>query len=325
MAEVLAETNLLPANVLFIDDNPVNRAEMQAAYPEMRILGGEPHLWRHILLLAPETQPAAITVESEARTEMVQAQIRRETERKRMSSEEFLQTLDVRIQFSPIAGVDDPRFARVLELINKTNQFNTTGKRWTLEECVACFVTGVEFHAFEVTDRFTKYGLVGVLILTPGEIRQFVMSCRVMGLLAEAAAVAYAVNCLAERGDAEAFAQMIDSVRNLPCRGVYLQAGFEAAEGGGGADDAANGLPRPHRRRPAEGDVNFARSLLERTGSVSDVGVIAESSHARSWISCVFLANLGRSRLPRPSARYANLAFGTGAHRLELHGRKAAG
>jgi FkbH-like protein len=232
MAEVLAETNLLPANVLFIDDNPVNRAEMQAVYPEMRILGGEPHLWRHILLLAPEMQPAAITAESEARTEMVQAQIRRETERKRMSSEEFLQTLDVRIQFSPIAGVDDPRFARVLELINKTNQFNTTGKRWTLEECVACFVSGVEFHAFEVTDRFTKYGLVGVLILTSGEIQQFVMSCRVMGLLAEAAAVAYAVNCLAERGDAEAFAQMIDSVRNLPCRGVYLQAGFEAAEGG---------------------------------------------------------------------------------------------
>ena len=232
MAELLAEVNLLPSNVLFIDDNPANRAEMQAAYSEMRTLGGEPHLWRHVLLLAPETQPPAITSESEARTEMVQAQIQRENERKQMSSEQFLRTLNVRLQFSSIVDVGDPRFPRVFELINKTNQFNTTGRRWTLEECVAGFGAGIEFHAFEVSDRFTNYGLVGVLILAPGEIRQFVMSCRIMGLDAEVAAVAYAVNRLAKRGDVEVFAQVIETARNLPCRGVYAHAGFEAGERG---------------------------------------------------------------------------------------------
>jgi len=232
LAEIMAEVNVLPGNVLYIDDNPVEREAVKAAFPEVRVLGGTPLAWRRVLLWAAETQRAAITAESTKRTEMVQAQIRREQQRQVMTQEEFLPSLKLRIKMFTISDITPPSFARALELINKTNQFNTTGKRWTLEECGAAFRTGSVFYAFELADIYTDYGLVGVLITTGNRIGQFVMSCRVLGLEVATAAVAEAVRRLRLQGARDIFASMTETPRNLPCRHVYAGLGFTAAPGG---------------------------------------------------------------------------------------------
>src|SRR5437762_11667216 len=69
---ILEEANLLPKSVVFVDDNPVERAAVKAAFPDIAGLGRNPYLWRRILLWAPETQVAAITTASAARTELVE-------------------------------------------------------------------------------------------------------------------------------------------------------------------------------------------------------------------------------------------------------------
>src|SRR5207248_7845569 len=94
----------------------------------------------------------------------------------------------------------DRRFPRTLELINKTNQFNTTGKRWTLQECESLFRDGGSIFVLEVADRYTVYGIVGVLLVQGGDIVQFVMSCRVVGMDVEIAAVSGVLQALAGRG-----------------------------------------------------------------------------------------------------------------------------
>jgi len=231
MKEILQVVNLLPRNVVYIDDNPAQRADIQRAFPDIRVLGGTPSLWRHSLLWAPETQVLSITSESAARTAMIQAHVRREEERNALPAEEFLRSLDVSMPLFRITGVDHPRFDRVIELINKTNQFNTTGKRWSFEECKAAFAQGVRFYAFEVSDRFTDYGLVGVLIVDRNVIRQFVMSCRVMGLEAELAAVAYVCEQITGAGSDQILAAMECTERNLPCRDVYARSGFVEIDG----------------------------------------------------------------------------------------------
>jgi predicted enzyme involved in methoxymalonyl-ACP biosynthesis len=119
-----------------------------------------------------------------------------------------------------------------LELINKTNQFNTTGRRWSREECVAAFAAGTAFHAFEVSDLYTEYGLVGVLIVEGDRILQFVMSCRIMGLEAEIAAIARVAQITGDNGATELFANMVATDRNLPCRDLYSRCGFESVAGG---------------------------------------------------------------------------------------------
>lgn len=183
----------------------------------------------------------------------MQAQIARETVRQSRSPEEFLASLDIAMTIFPLADSTHPRFPRVIELINKTNQFNTTGRRWSLEECNLAFAGGAEFLAFELSDRFTDYGLVGVLIVDAAGIRQFVMSCRIMGLEAECAAVAHVMQVLRGRGHRRMIGAMLHTDRNLPCRDLYHRCGFTPCEGGWERDLAAEPLAIPAHIRLTAG------------------------------------------------------------------------
>ena len=244
MMDILAQVNLLAESVVYVDDNPTERAAIAAAFPTLRVIGGTPLTWRRLLLWSSETQVAAISEESAVRTEMVRAQVEREQQRASLSRDEFLATLDVRIALFKIDGLSHPRFGRALELLNKTNQFNTTGRRWTSEDCRSAFEDETRFHAFEVSDRFTDYGLVGLLIVREARIEQFVMSCRVLGLGVEAAALAHILEMLCAAGAASVFAAMVETERNLPCRDVYRSCGFAPAEGGWRRPNKPP-LPRP--------------------------------------------------------------------------------
>jgi FkbH-like protein len=231
MAEILDEVHLTPKSVVFVDDNPVERAAMQARFPDIRCLGAHPYYLRRILLWSAETQVPVISPESARRTEMVQAQIMRDQQVSSMSREEFLGTLDLRMKIIEIRSIQDKRFARALELINKTNQFNTTGRRLTQAACTALFGSGSVFHAFELHDRFSDYGLVGVAIVQGGHISQFVMSCRVLGLGAEDALLAHVAMRAAASGQAQLSADYIQTNVNAPARDLYTRHGF--AEHGG--------------------------------------------------------------------------------------------
>jgi predicted enzyme involved in methoxymalonyl-ACP biosynthesis len=54
---------------------------------------------------------------------------------------------------------------RAMELINKTSQFSTIGGRWTKQECIPAVATDTRFIASDVEDRFTRYGIVGVVVV----------------------------------------------------------------------------------------------------------------------------------------------------------------
>jgi FkbH-like protein len=223
LSEILQELNLLPKSVVFVDDNPVERSSVESAFAGIRTLGANPYLVRQILLWAPETQVATITAESSTRTEMVHAQLKREEVRSRLSAEEFLATLNVKIRLSRMPSAADSKISRTLELINKTNQFNTTGRRWTLESCAKAISENSHFFVFEVQDRFTNYGLVGVAILQENRIEQFVMSCRVFGLEVEKAVIAE----LSQRMQGEPIiGRLKQTEANLPARDLYARCGF---------------------------------------------------------------------------------------------------
>ena len=59
MRDLLEEAQISSRQALYIDPDPAERAAMRAAFPDMRILGGEPYYLRRILLGAPELQHAA--------------------------------------------------------------------------------------------------------------------------------------------------------------------------------------------------------------------------------------------------------------------------
>ncbi|MDR3568036.1 MAG: HAD-IIIC family phosphatase [Syntrophobacteraceae bacterium] len=226
LAEVLQEINLRPQNTVMIDDNPTERASIEAGLPGVRVLGSHPYYLKRILLWSAEAQRCAITEESVRKTEMVHAQLQRESVRKTLSHEEFLKTLGLCVSLSTLREIVDLRMARTLELFNKTNQFNTTGERYTLEECHRNFAAGREVYAIEAKDRFTQYGLIGAAWVWQNCVVHLVMSCRALGLGIEDAFLAHLANRLIRRNTTVMFAQLRPTEVNMACRPVFSRNGF---------------------------------------------------------------------------------------------------
>ena len=228
VAAILQKVNVLPSSTVFIDDNPVERAAIEAAFPGIRTLGADLYGIRRTLLWSAETQVPFISDESGRRTEMIRAQVVREETRKTVSRTEFLNNLDIRVASDVITTIGHGRFPRTLELINKTNQFNTTGHRWTSEAMQAALQAGAVIHAFSVADRFTDYGLVGAVLVRAAAIEQLVMSCRVVGLDIERRMLASIVDGLKRDGSTRVSACFLATDKNAPCADVFANSGFRA-------------------------------------------------------------------------------------------------
>ena len=231
MADILAGMNILPRSVVFVDDNPVERNAMQSAYPDMRILGRHPYYLRQTLLWASETQVASVTAESSNRTEMIQRQFEREDRRATMSREEFLQSASPNVSISVIDKTEHPRFARAFELINKTNQFNTTGRRWRHEDCERFLGHGGRYYVFDVEDNFAgHYGLVGVVLVSGASIEQWVMSCRVLGLGVEEAVMGTIIGRVRNDTHGDIRGRLLKTELNFPCRDLFSRCGFQEGD-----------------------------------------------------------------------------------------------
>jgi FkbH-like protein len=230
LADILREVNLRPQNVVMIDDHPVERAAIRQQLPGVRVLGSHLYYLKRILLWSSETQQSLLTPESGRRTEMVQAQLHRENTRKTLTHEEFLHTLGLRVRVTRIRDIRHVQMLRALELFNKTNQFNTTGTRYTLMQCHQLLAAGCELHVLEAEDRFTQYGLIGAVWVADNCIEHWVMSCRALGLGIEESFLAYLSGFLAARSMPIMLGKLRPTDANAACQPIYRRNGFASAD-----------------------------------------------------------------------------------------------
>ncbi|WP_321840464.1 HAD-IIIC family phosphatase [Paraburkholderia bannensis] len=230
IASILAEVNVLPENVLFIDDNPREISEVKATFPSMKFLCEEPYGWRRNVLLRPETQVARLNSESNLRTASIQAKIQRDTMAKEMPREVWLKSLEIEQQYAIVATEDDKHFGRAFELLNKTNQFNTTARRWTREEMLQFLADGGYLVCSFLKDKFVDNGLIAVHAVKANEILQVVLSCRVFGLGAEFAIAHHLfTEILKNHGNVVGYFQ--DSGKNFTCKDYFLKMNFSDESG----------------------------------------------------------------------------------------------
>ncbi len=224
--EILELVNLRAANVVMIDDNPVEREAIKESIPGIRVLGSHPYYLKRVLLWSPETQRAVITDESKRKTEMVHRQIKREETRRTLSHDEFLKSLGLDVTIGAVTGGDSSEINRVLELFNKTNQFNTCGIRYTLEEVDRLLRKRVKLYVFHARDRFTSYGLIGAAWVRDACVEHLVMSCRVIGLGVEDAALSHIAKEQTGQGSDALTGVLIETDANLACRQIFAKNGF---------------------------------------------------------------------------------------------------
>jgi len=226
VARIISSANLTPRSVVFVDDNPVERESVAKALPGIRVMGANPFLSRSILMNSSETQTRTVTKETLMREEMIKKQKGRQLAQETLSRAEFLRQLNCRVTIFAVQGQADANFSRVFELLNKTNQFNTTGRRWSLGEVQSHFDGGGKIFAFNVEDKFTPYGLVGVLLTRGPVILQFVMSCRVIGLDIEIGVLRHIVNFLTRSYESNIEGYIVYTDANIVSRDIFTKLGF---------------------------------------------------------------------------------------------------
>lgn len=229
---------------VLIDDNPAERELVRSQLPAVRVLdAGDPFTWQSLerLLAFPNTRA---TEEAKARTDMYRAQaLRHEARSHEYDYPALMASLELEARFGPATSRD---LDRVGELVQRTNQFNTTTIRHTrqqLQQFLASPDHGV--YVTELSDKFGKLGLVAVVIVRREAAAvifdSFVMSCRAMGFGLECLMLRLTMD--AEGDGRQYVGRFIPTDRNTPAAGLFPENGFVATDTGNFTLDAA--APRP--------------------------------------------------------------------------------
>lgn len=227
------QLNLGLESFVFLDDNPVERDLVRTELPEVAVPelpSDGASLYPRILEAANYFEADAFTVEDLRRRDDYLANARREqlaASATDMAS--YLRSLDMYFQFEPFRAVNDDRVA---QLINRSNQFNLTTRRYDVAEVariredLGCFGFTVRLQ-----DRFADAGLIAVLIARDAdpacwEIDTWLMSCRVLGRRVEEATLLKLVEAARGQGVARLVGRYLPSGRNDMVREHYAKLGF---------------------------------------------------------------------------------------------------
>jgi FkbH-like protein len=152
--------------LVFLDDNAVERNQVREALPMVAVpeLPPDPSLYARTLLNAGYFEAVSFSDEDRNRAAFYQANAQRaELSSSTRNMDEFLISLEMKIEFIPF---DSLSLSRIAQLINKTNQFNLTTRRYTQAE-IEVMMKSPDILTFQVrlADRFGDNGIMGIVIL----------------------------------------------------------------------------------------------------------------------------------------------------------------
>jgi FkbH-like protein len=217
--------------LVLLDDNPAEREQVRAALPAVAVpeLPTDPTFYAQLLCAAGYFEATAFTSEDRRRAGQYEANVARTGLLGTMTNmDSYLRSLQMRA----ICGIfDRVGRARIAQLINKTNQFNLTTRRYT-EAQVEAFERSRDGLTLQVrlVDRFGDNGMIAVVIcISDGSdwvIDTWLMSCRVLNRMVEQATLNYVVGCAQLAGVGALIGQYMKTERNGMVEDHYARLGF---------------------------------------------------------------------------------------------------
>lgn len=260
--EIGAELNLGTDSFVFWDDSPAERQLVKELLPEVAV----PDFPENPEELAPAMAEiyrqyfmgAAVTAEDEGKTAQYAANAaRRQLERSAGSFEAYLEGLEI-----TVTGVQPGKHAeRLTQLVNKTNQFNLTTRRYTQGQIAELLEDkSRRVYLYRVEDRFGDNGIVAAAVAAIRQenavLEELVMSCRVMGKNIEYGILQDIEGDLRSRGCKSVTGIYIPTAKNGPVEALYERLGYRRTEDPGReAEELCAG---------AEGAAYYELSLEER-------------------------------------------------------------
>jgi FkbH-like protein len=232
LAAIAQELSLGLESLVLLDDNPVERSLVRRLLPEVAVpeLPDDPALYARTLAAAGYFETINLSREDLDRAALYQNNARRAVlKQQSYNLDEYLTSLHMEISFAPFDCTGRPR---ITQLINKSNQFNLTARRYT-EAQVAEFERDERCFTLQVrlSDIYGDNGMICVLICRPvasrdWEIDTWLMSCRVQGRLVENAVLAEILHHARRRGIRKLVGVYQPTERNGVVENHYARLGF---------------------------------------------------------------------------------------------------
>jgi FkbH-like protein len=233
--EIASDLNIGLDSIVFVDDNPAERALVADQLPHVAVPDVGSDVCRFAQVLERERYFEV--------DKLVQDDLNRSvfysSNAERSSCEagfgdygDFLASLEMTAEIGPFLPV---YLERITQLINKTNQFNLTTRRYTSAEVESIAQDQAFITLYgRLADRFGDNGLVSVLIGrvfdNAVEVDLWLMSCRVFKREMEFAMFDALVEKCREMGISKILGVYIPSKKNSIVAGHYAGLGFARAD-----------------------------------------------------------------------------------------------
>jgi FkbH-like protein len=244
LREVADELSLGLDSIVMIDDNPAERMEISSQLPMVEVpeFPSDPSFlpeW-FISINQKYFDKLSVTIEDSQRLNMYKIEVKRKKLQKGSRNlEDFLKNLAMVATIGKNTKILIPRIS---QLTMRTNQFNMTTKRYSEPE-IANFMDNDNYiiYDLELDDKFGSNGVVGIIIVRFEDetaiFDTFLMSCRVIGRMAENAFVWFILSQLKKIGIKKVIGLFNPTKKNNPAKGVFGKLGFKLSKISGNGNE----------------------------------------------------------------------------------------
>ncbi len=234
--QIAHELNIGLDSLVFVDDNPFERNLVRRELPMIAVpeVGDDPATYAQAIADAGYFEGLSVTDEDRERTTQYHGNRAREALRGGATDlDSYLRGLEMQLIWRRF---DRMGLQRIVQLINKSNQFNLTTRRYTEEDVLAVMddpdAVGLQLR---LTDRFGDNGIIAIVI---GRLRAnkdldidtWLMSCRVLGRQVEPTTLNLIAREAARMGALRLVGEYIPTKKNAMVRDHYTRLGFTVIE-----------------------------------------------------------------------------------------------
>ena len=216
LKEIAEELNIGLDAIVFVDDSEFERELVKKQLPE-------------VMTITPRELTRVVLDNFDLKGNFTKTQQYKENYQRAKAKEQFtdineyLASLDMVLKIEVNEAKHTPR---IVELTQKTNQFNLTTFRYT-EDNIKDFMAYGDVYTLLVKDKFGDNGLTGVCIMFEGIVDTFLLSCRILGRGIEYAFMDKVMEDYKERkSDMDIWGMYNPTPKNVQVADFYHKLGF---------------------------------------------------------------------------------------------------
>jgi FkbH-like protein len=233
LQRIAARLNIGLDSLVFLDDNPAEADLMKMALPVVRtyLLPPRPEDFVSFLARVEDFDQLQLSAEDMRRPELYELRKKQAVlVQSTTDLESFYRSLHTVVTPDPAGEIN---FGRIVQLLQKTNQFNLTTRRYDKTQLLERLEQGCELWAFRVEDVHGDHGLVAVALLefdgAECLVDSLLMSCRVIGRTVETAILSFLEDRALARGAERIKGEYLRTARNSPCQNFYHDHDFDCS------------------------------------------------------------------------------------------------